>query len=132
MNQQRILITGAAGYIGHQLGNRLAQDFHVIGTDIQTRDAIEFPLIIMDIRDGRLSQLLVQEQITHVVHLASILKASTDRQRDYEIDVLGTQNVLDACLNAKVQHITVTSSGAAYGYHADNPVSYTHLTLPTR
>jgi len=27
---KRILITGAAGYIGHQLGNRLAQDYFVM------------------------------------------------------------------------------------------------------
>jgi UDP-glucose 4-epimerase len=42
--------------------------------------------------------------------------------RDYEIDVLGTRNVLEACLAAGVGHLIVTSSGAAYGYHADNPV----------
>ncbi len=33
----------------------------------------------------------------------------------------GRSNVLDACLAAGVRQIIVTSSGAAYGYHADNP-----------
>ncbi|MEK9971480.1 MAG: NAD-dependent epimerase/dehydratase family protein, partial [Ferrovibrio sp.] len=42
--------------------------------------------------------------------------------RDYEIDVKGTENVLRACQAAGVSHLVVTSSGAAYGYHADNPV----------
>ena len=118
---KRILITGAAGYIGHQLGNRLARDFYVIGTDIRGRDDLDFPLQVMDIRDAGLTELLKREQITHVVHLASILQASKDRERDFDIDVNGTHNVLKACVEAGVQQLTVTSSGAAYGYYADNP-----------
>ena len=110
---KRILITGAAGYIGHQLGNRLAQDFHVIGTDLRSRDDVRFPLQIMDIRDHELGALMKQNGITHVVHLASILQASKDRARDFDIDVNGTRNVLHACIEAGVQHLTVTSSGAA-------------------
>ncbi len=118
---QRILITGAAGYIGHQLGNRLADDFHVIGTDIRSRDDLAFPVQQLDIRDPALAGLLKREDITHVVHLASVLQASKDRARDFDIDVNGTRNVLDCCRLAGVQHLTVTSSGAAYGYYADNP-----------
>ena len=118
---KRILITGAAGYIGHQLGNRLAKDYFVIGTDIRGRDDLDFPVQVMDIRDAGLVDLLKHEQITHVVHLASILQASKDRERDFDIDVNGTRNVLQACVEAGVQHLTVTSSGAAYGYHPDSP-----------
>ncbi|UAW98453.1 SDR family oxidoreductase [Halopseudomonas nanhaiensis] len=118
---QRILITGAAGYIGHQLGDRLASDFTVIGTDIRQRDDVRFPIHLLDVRDPALAELLRTEQITHVVHLASVLQASPDRARDYDIDVNGTRNVLECCLAAGVRHLTVTSSGAAYGYHPDNP-----------
>lgn len=117
----RILITGAAGYIGHQLGNRLAADLHVVGTDLHPRDDVQFPIHLLDIRDPALAELLQRECITHVVHLASILQASPDRQRDFDIDVNGTRNVLECCLKAGVGHLTITSSGAAYGYHADNP-----------
>lgn len=119
--EKRILITGAAGYIGHQLGNRLAKDCFVMGTDLHWREGLDFPLEVLDVRDSKLVLTLAEYRITHVVHLASILQASPDRQRDYDIDVNGTRNVLEACVAAKVQHITVTSSGAAYGYHPDNP-----------
>lgn len=118
---KRILITGAAGYIGHKLGNRLAHDFDVVGTDIREREGLSFPLQVLDIRSRDLAELMRNRGITHVVHLASVLQASGDLQRDFDIDVGGTRNVIQACLEAQVRHLTVTSSGAAYGYHADNP-----------
>jgi UDP-glucose 4-epimerase len=40
---------------------------------------------------------------------------------EYRVDVLGTENVLAACSAAGVRKLIYTSSGAAYGYHADNP-----------
>src|SRR5699024_9306353 len=110
-----------AGYIGHQLGNRLAHDFEVFGTDIRERDDLSFPLQVLDIRSRDLAELMRSRGITHVVHLASVLKPSGDIKRDFDIDVSGTRNVVQACLEAGVRHLTVSSSGAAYGYHADNP-----------
>ena len=118
---KRILITGAAGYLGHQLGNRLAHDFEVYGTDIREREGLSFPLQVSDIRSRNLAEVMTERRITHVVHLASVLQASKDRQCNFDIDVGGTRNVLQACLETGVDHLTVTSSGAAYGYHADNP-----------
>lgn len=118
---KNILITGAAGYIGSLLGSRLNGDYRVIGTDIRARDDLPFPVVRLDIRDPELQDLLRRERISHVVHLASVLDAGADRARDYDIDVNGTHNVIQCCLRADAQHLTVTSSGAAYGYHADNP-----------
>lgn len=118
--QKKILITGAAGYLGSQLGERLARDNAVFGVDIRPGNGA-FPVEVLDIRSPQLAALMSRHGITHVVHLASILQPGPDRERDYDIDVNGTRNVLQACLQAGVQHFTYTSSGAAYGYHADNP-----------
>ena len=60
MNNKRILITGAAGYIGHQLGNRLAAHHHVVGTDIRQRNDLDFPIHVLDVRDKGLATLLLE------------------------------------------------------------------------
>ena len=127
----KILITGAGGYIGRQLGQRLAREHDVVGIDLRADDNAGFRLEQMDIRDPRLAALMEREQITHVVHLAAVLEDSGDRARDYDIDVNGTRNVLTSCVKAGVEHLVVTSSGAAYGYHADNP-QWLRETSPLR
>lgn len=118
---KRILITGAGGYIGKQLAQRLSAEHEVLGIDLRADEQAGFPLLAMDIRDPELAQFMRDKQINHVVHLAAVLEDSGDRARDYDIDVNGTRNVLQACVAAEVTHITVSSSGAAYGYYADNP-----------
>ncbi len=117
----RVLITGAGGYIGSQLGRRLAESCMVLGIDLRVPEDAGFEIQCMDIRDPALVDVLKEQRISHVVHLAAVLEDSGDRARDYDIDVNGTRNVLQACVAAGVEHISISSSGAAYGYHADNP-----------
>jgi UDP-glucose 4-epimerase len=121
MSARRVLITGAAGYVGSLLGARLQREAQVIGIDLRPRTDLGFEVIPLDIRDRSLLDLLRTRRITHVVHLASVLESTGDRAKDYDIDVNGTRNVVDCCVRAHAGHLTVSSSGAAYGYHADNP-----------
>jgi len=66
---------------------------------------------------------LREHAVDVVVHLAAIVSPGKkpDRELEYSIDVEGTRNVLEASLAAGVSKVIVSSSGAAYGYHADNP-----------
>ncbi|MEO2267076.1 SDR family oxidoreductase [Pseudoalteromonas sp. YIC-656] len=126
-----ILITGSEGYLGQRLTERLAPEHTVFGIDIRPHGGPHYHYQQMDIRDPKLAQLIRTHKITHVIHLASVMQASDDHERDYDIDVGGTQNLLQACVGSDVTHITVTSSGAAYGYHKDNP-SWLKETHPLR
>src|SRR5699024_2351482 len=103
---QRILITGAAGYIGKMLLRKLGRNHPVYGLDIRDDLTHNPPIHAGDIRDPELHTLLKSLEITHVVHLASVLESSGDPARDYDIDVNGTRNVIEACIRADVQHVT--------------------------
>lgn len=121
MSERRVLITGAAGYVGSLLGAKLARMMSVVGTDLRPRTDLGFECLGIDVRDLGLGHLMRERRITHVVHLASVLEGSGDRAREYDIDVNGTRNVIEGAIAAGVRHLSVASSGAAYGYHADNP-----------
>jgi UDP-glucose 4-epimerase len=121
VSERRVLITGAAGYVGSLLGAKLARSMTVVGTDLRPRTDLGFECLGVDIRDPGLGRLMRERRITHVVHLASVLEGSGDRAREYDIDVNGTKNVIEGAIAAQVRHLSVASSGAAYGYHADNP-----------
>ncbi|HSB25371.1 MAG TPA: SDR family oxidoreductase [Burkholderiaceae bacterium] len=128
MNGARVLVTGGCGYLGSQVVAALAGAVDcVVSLDLR-----EVPLerrlpgvdyATADIRDPALLELLRQHRIATVVHLAAIVtqRKKADREFEYQVDVGGTRNVLQACVAAGVRHVIVSSSGAAYGYHPDNP-----------
>lgn len=70
---------------------------------------------------GGLTPLLKRHRIDVVVHLAAIVSPGRDHDLEYRVDVEGSRHVLNACVEAGVRRIVVSSSGAAYGYHPDNP-----------
>ena len=80
--------------------------------------------VVMDVTSAEaVDGVLAAHPVDVVVHLASIVTPGRDssREREFAVDVTGTRHVLDACLAHGVRRIVVSSSGAAYGYHADNP-----------
>lgn len=124
-----VLVTGAAGFIGKSLIAELARantNSEIIALDMREVVAHErlpnVTYLTGDVRDPALRDLFQVRRPQTVVHLASVVAVGGDPQRDWEIDVLGTKNVLQCCVDAGVEHLIVTSSGAAYGYYADNPV----------
>ncbi|MCP5057885.1 MAG: SDR family oxidoreductase [bacterium] len=127
-----VLVTGASGLIGRQVIAQLAarpgEVSHLVAMDL--RDVPEegrlpgVRYLNSDIRNPQLGKQLSEHSVDCVVHLAAIVTPGKDSTREFEysIDVLGSENVLAACLEAGVRQLVYTSSGAAYGYHADNPV----------
>ena len=126
-----VLVTGASGLIGSRVVSRLAREpgsvETIVAMDLREPPAEEkisgVEYSTGDVRDPVLGKELLTYGVDTVVHLAAVVTPGPDSTRELEhsIDVLGTQNVLDCCLEAGVRQLVYTSSGAAYGYHADNP-----------
>ncbi|KMK76815.1 SDR family oxidoreductase [Alkalihalobacillus pseudalcaliphilus] len=126
-----ILITGACGYLGSQLVQSLAslglEEHSIIATDIREEPPAGFPKAITylkaDVRSKKVGELLEAYKIDTIVHLATIVTPGkkSNREFEYSVDVLGTGNILELAVQHHVKRIIVTSSGAAYGYHHDNP-----------
>ena len=126
-----VLVTGSDGYLGRQLMEALTRERegfeNIVAIDVrdtpqrERQAGIEY--LTADVRSPELGHIFGQFHIDNVVHLASIVTPGkkTDRDFEYSVDVLGTQNVLEACIASNVGKIIITSSGAAYGYHPDNP-----------
>ncbi len=120
-----VLVTGGTGYLGSLVVARLAAaGVPVVALDIRAPrepvDGVEY--VTGDLRTVDLAALFSEHQVGAVVHLAAIVeppKSMTEQELE-DIEVGGTQRVVDACVEAGVGHLTVTSSGAAYGYYARN------------
>ncbi|MGO2745234.1 SDR family oxidoreductase [Microbacterium sp.] len=122
----RVLITGGGGFLGSHVAELLAarEDVElVVSADLRAgseRDGIRTAL--MDVTDAAaIAPVLREHRIDTVVHLAAIVNPGADVDLEYRVDVTGTANVLAACVETGVRRIVVSSSGAAYGYHPDNP-----------
>ncbi len=127
-----ILITGANGYLGQETLKILCQDRdkykNIVGVDIREAgsDIKDLPITydVCNILDKeKLDSLIKENHIDVVVHLASIVTPGkkSNRELEYQVDVVGTRNVLESCVKNGCKKIIVTSSGAAYGYYADHP-----------
>ena len=131
-SRSSVLVTGAAGYVGRLVVEALASDRQEVRTIVATdvRDVPKAQRLAgvtyerLDITDReRLRELLEANGVDTLVHLAAVVtpRPGDTREMQYAVDVEGTENVLAACVAAGVGKLVYTSSGAAYGYHADNP-----------
>lgn len=139
---KRILITGAAGFIGFHLAQHLRKrgDF-VLGLDnfntyydpklkydrealLQTLD---IPLVHLDIKDRDFLIRLIQEQkITHVVHLAAQagVRHSLSHPDDYvSANLQGFVSILEACRLFSGIKLIYASSSSVYGLNTKIPFS---------
>jgi CDP-paratose 2-epimerase len=134
-----ILITGGAGFIGSNLADRLAgEGHHIVVYDALSRAGVERNLgwlkarhgprikaIIGDVRDE--DQLVrAAAEAKAVFHMAAQVAVTTslaDPREDFEINVRGTVNLLDAVrVRRDPVPVIFASTNKVYGDLADIPV----------
>ncbi len=127
---RRVYVTGGSGFLGSNVVTALAArpdvELVVSGDLRPPRVPVEDVVVVHgDVTSpGSLAPQFREHRIDTVVHLASIVNpgAATTVEQEYAVDVEGSRHVLDACVEAGVRRVVVSSSGAAYGYYADNPM----------
>jgi UDP-glucose 4-epimerase len=133
-----ILVTGAAGFLGSALANRLAAEGHSVRglDDLSAGDPARLsPQVLFtrgDVNDRPKLWTLLQD-VECVYHLAARVSVpeSVLYPREYNaVNVGGTVSVMEAMRDAGVRRVVFVSSGAVYGEQARQPLSETQIPDP--
>jgi len=137
MRRMKIVVTGAAGFIGSHTCERLAKQGHdVIGFDsfdnylydsgLKRQNALEiqkslsehsFSLTEANILDTAALETVLQDAdvVCHLAALAGVRPSLVDPARYVRTNVEGTVLLLEACRNADVDRVVLASSSSVYG-----------------
>jgi len=140
----RILITGGAGFIGGYLCDKFIKEGHTIicldnflnGNLTNIRHLLNyknFKLINGDIRDLDMLEKIMPsvDAICHLAAQIHVDRSIIEPKLTYDINVLGTQNVLEAARMYDVEKIIHISSSEVYGSAEYVPMDENHpLSAP--
>ena len=139
----KILVTGAAGFIGMATALRLlARGDEVVGLDnlndyydVNLKESrlarltphTSFRFVKLDVADRLgMEQLFAVEKFDRVIHLAAQAGVRYSLQNPHayiDSNLVGFTNVLEGCRHAKVQHLVYASSSSVYGGNTKMPFS---------
>lgn len=139
----KFLITGAAGFIGFYVCQRLlALGYQVFGLDnlndyypvqlkrdrlsqLQNHPGFRFEQLDLADRDG-IAALFAREQFQRVIHLGAQagVRYSLQNPMAYaDSNLIGTLTILEGCRQHKVEHLVYASSSSVYGMNSKMPFS---------
>ena len=141
----RILVTGAAGFIGMHTATRLLdRGDEVVGLDnlndyyqvqlkqdrlarLNERDGFSFVRLGLEDRDG-IAKLFADHSFDSVIHLAAQagVRYSLENPHAYvDSNLVGFTNILEACRHHNVGHLAYASSSSVYGANRNKPFRVT-------
>lgn len=135
----KILITGGAGFVGSHLCEKYTKEGHTVlcldnfmnGNLMNVRPLLDyrnFKLIKGDIRDFGLLEKLMPD-VDVVFHLAAQIhvdRSYIEPKLTYDVNVMGTQNILEVARIHDVEKIIVASTSEVYGSAQYAPIDENH------
>lgn len=137
LHDQRILVTGGAGFIGSRLASRLCQDNDVVVLDSLVsgdRETVpaEAEFIEGDIRDESAvaDAIAGVDCVFHEAALVSVDRSVEVPTESHDNNVEGTLTILEAARGQDTR-VVLASSAAIYGHPEEIPITEDHPTEPT-
>lgn len=142
----KLLITGAAGFVGFHLSKALLEkNIEIVGLDNLNdyynpklkedrlsilNDYEGFTFYKIDLKDKQpVDELFEFERPTHVIHLAAQAGVRYSIENPYayvDSNLTGFMNILEACRHFPVEHLMYASSSSVYGGNKIAPFSTNH------
>jgi nucleoside-diphosphate-sugar epimerase len=135
----KVLVTGASGHVGANLVHRLQGDGHEVralalpGADNRALEGLDVEIFEGDLRDAEAMRRAVTgcARVFHAAAKISVLNASAGEERElYDINVIGTRNIMRAALEKSVARVVMTGSFSAVGYDPADPSKPSDEDMP--
>ena len=120
---ERVLITGIAGGQGRLLARRLLENYEVCGVDVVDWEGAPrgVRVHVVDLRKKKFEDVIRTELPTAIVHMGFVRHFRAGERTRHDVNVRGTKQLLDHCVNHAVQNLVVLSSSYVYGAFPENP-----------
>ena len=138
MSTRKLVVTGAYGFVGTHLLIAAAQGGYdlVVLDDLSICDGrylqqIPHRLVKGDIRDESVVAQALEgaEAVVHLAAHTSVVDSLQNPAHDCDVNVRGTLNVLQGCVDASVQRFVLASSNASLGEQSP-PVDEERVARP--
>ena len=134
----RIIVTGAAGFIGSHVADAFAAAGHEVTgiDDLSTgrRENLRHPLHVLDIRDPATADVIAKlrpDVLCHHAAQADVRRSVADPAADADVNVVGSLRLLEACRAVACTRVLFASTGGAiYGEQDTFPAPETHPARP--
>ena len=123
----KIFVTGGSGFVGKHLVKRLQQEGHSVivldiidpaikGAEYRKADITDYSAVLKAMEGGA-------DVVYHLAAQISLPFSVQKPLKDFELNALGTLNLLEACRVLNVGKFILVSTAAIYGKPEKNPVS---------